>query len=64
MNRETDWWKSSYSSDSDNCVEVRVIPGGIVLRNSKDPDGPRVTYTEEEWDAFLKGAADGEFNLR
>jgi Domain of unknown function (DUF397) len=58
------WRKSSFSSGSGgNCVEVAKLPDdGRVLRNSKDPDGPAVSYTAAEWDAFLRGVKGGEFD--
>ncbi len=34
-----------------------------VMRNSADPDGPKLYFTEAEWDAFVLGVKDGEFDL-
>ena len=35
-----EWHKSSYSSQSGNCVEVaRNLPGLVAVRDSKAPDG-------------------------
>ncbi|MFC4912389.1 DUF397 domain-containing protein [Actinomadura gamaensis] len=38
------WRRSSHSGDSMNCVEVAVAPAvqGFAVRDSKDPDGPRL----------------------
>ncbi len=33
------------------------------MRNSGDPDGPKLYFTEAEWDAFVLGVKDGEFDL-
>ncbi|MEU8054619.1 DUF397 domain-containing protein [Microbispora bryophytorum] len=59
------WKKSSRSGDSGgNCVEVaRNLPGVIAVRDSKDPDGPKLLFTPSEWDAFIGGVRDGEFDL-
>lgn len=62
------WHKSSYSPSGGNgCVEVAdnlVAEHGIVLvRDSKDPAGPILTFTRSEWVAFLRGAAAREFDL-
>jgi hypothetical protein len=49
------WRKSSHSSgmeDSD-CVEVALVNGRPALRDSKDPDGPILSFTAAEWAAFL-----------
>jgi hypothetical protein len=34
----------------------------IVMRDSKKPDGPVLYFTEAEWDAFVAGVKDGEFD--
>jgi hypothetical protein len=33
------------------------------MRDSKDPDGPVLTFTPDEWNAFTLGVQDGEFDL-
>ncbi len=49
-----EWRKSSHSAQSEgNCVEVATLPSGVAVRDSKDPDGPVLRFTAEEWHAFL-----------
>ena len=51
-----EWRKSSYSSQSGNCVEVaRNLPGLVAVRDSKAPVGPKLMVSQEIWRAFLKG---------
>ncbi len=51
------WRKSSYSTSQDECVEVATLPdGGRAVRDSKNPDGPVLRFTAEEWRAFLARA--------
>lgn len=59
------WIKSSYSGPTGgNCVEVAFLSdGSVAMRNSRNPDGPALVFTRPEWDAFLGGARDGEFEL-
>jgi hypothetical protein len=61
--RRVAWRKSRYSNPSGNCVEAAQLPAGAVaLRNSRYPDGPALVFTRAEWDAFLLGARDGDFD--
>ena len=57
------WVKSSLSFSNGNCVEIAELPGGSVgVRNSRDPAGPVLRFTPDEWDAFVGGARLGEFD--
>ena len=57
------WIKSSLSFSNGNCVEVASLSDGEVgVRDSKDPSGPVLRFTPEEWHAFLGGARKGEFD--
>jgi hypothetical protein len=61
---EAVWHKSTRSgSQTDNCVEVAFAGGAIVVRDSRNPDGAQLVFTPNEWDAFVEGAKDGEFDL-
>jgi len=33
------------------------------MRDSKNPGGPVLAFTPEEWEAFTLGVKDGEFDL-
>lgn len=48
------WRKSSYTgSNGGNCVEVAALPDrSLAVRDSKDPDGPKLTFTRAEWRTF------------
>jgi prepilin-type processing-associated H-X9-DG protein len=56
------WRKSSYSN-ANGCVEVAFVDGHVAIRDSKDRHGPVLVFTPVEWNAFLGGARDGEFDL-
>jgi Domain of unknown function (DUF397) len=54
MEDAVSWRKASYSSNGGgNCVEVaRDLPGAVAVRDSKNPDGPKLTFTPAQWQAF------------
>ena len=48
------WRKSSYSGDNGGaCVEVaRNLPGVVAVRDSKNPAGPALVFSQDDWAAF------------
>lgn len=56
------WVRSSLSFANGNCVEVMEIEDGThLVRDSKNPDGPVLRFTADEWRAFVGGVQKGEF---
>jgi len=65
---QVQWRVSSRSGDGGGgtCVEAGPLNDGtgrVALRHSQHPDGPVIVYTRAEWDAFLAGAKDNEFDF-
>lgn len=61
-------WHISTRSDSHggSCVEAGPLGDGsgrVAVRHSRDPQGATIVYTRAEWDAFLAGVRDGEFDF-
>ncbi|MEU6403118.1 DUF397 domain-containing protein [Streptomyces sp. NPDC046985] len=49
------FWKSSYSGQEGNCVEVaRTTDDGRAVRDSKRLDGPLLAVSREGWRAFVQ----------
>lgn len=63
MDTQLNWRKSSFSGQGATCVEVAELPGsGRAVRDSKAGDGsPVLTFSADEWRAFVAGVKGGEF---
>ncbi|GAA4563217.1 DUF397 domain-containing protein [Planotetraspora kaengkrachanensis] len=58
------WRKAARSNTVGNqCVEVALLSQGVAVRDSKNPEGPKLMFTAGEWDAFVDGVKGGEFDL-
>jgi predicted secreted Zn-dependent protease len=55
-------WHTALSCESGACVEVAANQNTILIRNSREPDGPLIEYTAEEWHAFVSGVKKGDFD--
>ena len=51
----SEWFKSSYSQQIGECVEVRLRTAGIDVRDSKNPRGAVVGVDAVAWLSFLAG---------
>jgi hypothetical protein len=56
------WWKSTYSSESANCVEAALAPHRLWVRNSRHPDGAVLSFPVHAWRDFIADVRDGEFD--
>ena len=55
------WRKSEFCANS-GCVEIAANDGAYFVRDSKDPDGPLLTFDHSEWTAFVSGVRAGNFD--
>ena len=56
-------YKISTFCNFGDCVEVGRLSGGSVsVRDTKDPERRSLVFTHDEWDAFVKGVKNGEFD--
>jgi Domain of unknown function (DUF397) len=64
MNQAVIVWRKSTKSGGGDCVEIAFSNGSVLLRDSKDPSGPVLSFTPSEWAAFLAGVCSREFDQR
>lgn len=46
------WRKPSYSNASGNCLEAGNTAGRVVVRDSRDRDGPVLVFAPGQWREF------------
>ncbi|QIS16802.1 MULTISPECIES: DUF397 domain-containing protein [Nocardia] len=57
---QANWFKSTRSGASKDCVEVAFLSGDRVgVRDSKNPAGPALVFDRGEWDTFTAAVAGG-----
>jgi hypothetical protein len=49
-------WRKSTVSDTGACVEVAVVDGSVLIRDSANPDGVVIRLSPAAWSAFLADA--------
>lgn len=49
------WRKASRSVGNGACVEIAALKGSILVRDSKIPESPVITYSTGAWQSFLSG---------
>jgi hypothetical protein len=59
--RQLNWRKARRSIGNGDCVEVASVDGWVAVRDSKNPDGPVLTYTAAQWRLFLGRCEGAEF---
>ena len=61
INVTPEWQKSSYCGSA-ACVEVAVTSQAVLVRDSKNPENAPLSFTKDEWSAFVQGVRAGEFS--
>ncbi|MFJ2031175.1 DUF397 domain-containing protein [Streptosporangium sp. NPDC087985] len=67
------WRTSSLSANGADCVQVAVVDGSstsdreagtslFLVRDSKNPDGPRLRFSPDGWAVFVDGIKAGDFD--
>jgi hypothetical protein len=61
--RDLNWRTARRSAGNGACVEVAVANLHVLVRDSKDQDGPVMQYSGKAWQAFLAKAQKGHLDL-
>jgi len=56
------WRKSTYTNTEGACVEVTACTGDELIRDSKDPHGPRLRLPGANWLIFTAAVHAGQFD--
>lgn len=72
---EVAWTKSTHSSTGNclewattshctagNCIEVSNQTHQVLVRDSKNPNGPHLSFTPTQWNTFTRRIKDGQFD--
>ena len=62
QNVKANFKKSSFSEGQYRCVEVAIANDKILVRHSKEQK-ETLSFTFDEWNAFLQGVKNKEFDL-
>jgi hypothetical protein len=64
-NRESTlvWRKSRASGADSGCVEVAAAESSVLVRDSRDRLGTRLTFSLAQWRGFVRRVNDGETGL-
>ena len=49
----SEWRKARYSIACGDCIEVASAERHVAVRDSKDPDGGRISYPTSSWRSFV-----------
>ncbi|MGW6202241.1 DUF397 domain-containing protein [Streptomyces sp. NPDC055089] len=65
LKEELNWWKSSYSGQNGgDCIEcaVRASQEQVLVRDSKNVQGPHLDFTAQTWRDFVGAASANLFS--
>ncbi|MBP1781701.1 hypothetical protein J3R08_001551 [Micromonospora sp. HB375] len=64
MERDGVWRKSSRSGSNGDCVEVAGFADAVGVRDTKDRQGPALSFDPRAWARFVGAVRGGRWNER
>jgi hypothetical protein len=61
--KTNEWFIPHHTSDGATCVETKFTDEAVYVRNSHRPDAGTAEFTHEEWNVFVAGVKDGDYDL-
>jgi hypothetical protein len=55
-------WRVARRCNGGECIQIASMGDHILFGDSKDPSGPVLKYSYEEWKAFAEGIRRGDFD--
>lgn len=55
-------WQVTQRCNGGTCVRVASIGEQVLIGDSKSPSGPVLSYSRDEWTAFVAGVKQGDFD--
>jgi Domain of unknown function (DUF397) len=55
-------WNVARRCEAANCVMIATNGAEFFIGDSKSPEGLVLTYTRDEWKAFVSGVKEGDFD--
>ena len=55
-------WRIAKLCDTGQCVEIGTLGKSVLIRSSAGGDGSYVTLSRDEWQVFVAGVKDGDFD--
>jgi hypothetical protein len=55
-------WRRSSRCNTATCVEVADAGVSVMIRDTKDLNGPTIAIMQSDWNSFLAGVRGGRFD--
>ena len=55
-------WRTARKCDTGACVEIGILGDSVLIRNSADRDGERLTLSRGEWQEFVAAMKRGDLD--